>query len=1087
MMKFNRLKSRITFWFLVIGLFPVVLAVSVIYVQRIHSIHERSYEKLTTIRDLKMERLNNWIFEREGDLKTASADKELEDIVYLKGLSLLEKRQHPAYQIIHRILNRYLDQYKAYDELFILDPVTGAVVVSSNQQSDGDIKKMEEYFTMALSTRNLYIQDIYYSKTLNHLTMAFSIPIFNPEKEIIGIMVARVNLDESLYPLLLDRVGLGETGETLIVDEKGLALNELRWYENAPLNLYITAAPAMKAAAGETGIIETGDYRNKQVLAAYGYISKTGWGFVCKQDISEVNAPINPMLTNFLIILLVSFIVVFLSSRIVARSLTQPIAQMKDVAVRISEGDLSARNEKITADELGVMATAFNYMADAISKRFKVKDAVSEISGAIVKAMDINNYAHSLLVAFADQLNANLAVFYVLNEQAGQFEHFCSIGAIEKMLTPFRADNPEGEMGLAVSTKQIQYIQSLPYDTMFSFRTSAGNINPKELITIPLVIDDTVIALISIASLHPFPPESIEIVKEAMPEINATYANMMANERTRVLAEDLKEMNWKLKSQSEELQSQSEELHMTSEELQEQNMQLEIQSKEVEEANRLKSEFLANMSHELRTPLNSILTLSRVLIRQAKEKLDDEENNYLEIVERNGKQLLNLINDILDLSKIEAGRLVLSIAPVNLKNILTSIKESLNPLAAEKDLKITLNAPRNLPKIQTDENRLIQVLSNIIGNSVKFTNQGGIDIDLSYNSREVQIDISDTGVGIPDEELSTIFDEFTQVDGSSTRQFSGTGLGLAIVDKLVSALEGEIRVTSKVGEGTVFTVILPIHWPGGNLFENDPNNSSAPKKFKKLRKKRSHDIAPTILIVEDNTVVISQMKQILSREGFSVAIAEGGEQAINYMREQVPDGIILDLMMPGMDGFEVLDQMRSTEETANIPVLILTAKDLTKEDLSRLRSNNIQQLVQKGDIDMKGLLKKISFMLGEPVDNNGEERPGILLIEDNPEDLIALKSLLIDANNLRVAKDVKSGLEEARKSTPDLILVDLSLPKEEYIKTIERIVLSDEAQGAKVIVITAWAMKEDQQAFLDTGCDYLITKPIDPDEFIALI
>ena len=265
-----------------------------------------------------------------------------------------------------------------------------------------------------------------------------------------------------------------------------------------------------------------------------------------------------------------------------------------------------------------------------------------------------------------------------------------------------------------------------------------------------------------------------------------------------------------LKDRTNKLETSQKSLVFLLEDVNEARAELELQKEQVEEANRLKSEFLSNMSHELRTPLNSIMALSRVLILQAKNKLSDEENNYLEIVERNGKHLLELINDILDLSKIEAGKMDINRTSFSLNTMLRNVKDSILPIAQEKNLDIKLFVPDNLSNIKTDELKLQQVLQNIIGNAVKFTEKGNIEINTNFDSKYVYVNVKDSGIGINENELSYIFDEFRQADGSSSRNYQGTGLGLAIAKKLMNILGGAINVKSKKGEGTIFTVTIPI-------------------------------------------------------------------------------------------------------------------------------------------------------------------------------------------------------------------------------------------------------------------------------------
>jgi len=473
-------------------------------------------------------------------------------------------------------------------------------------------------------------------------------------------------------------------------------------------------------------------------------------------------------------------------------------------------------------------------------------------------------------------------------------------------------------------------------------------------------------------NIQKFSEESYDILKQSWAVINTSYSNLMANERTRIFSESLARSNQQLEAQKEELQDQAEEIQQTSEELQEQNIELEAQRNQVEAANKLKSEFLSNMSHELRTPLNSIMALSRVLMTQAKDKLNDEENNYLEIVERNGKHLLSLINDILNLSKIEAGKMDIMPEFVSVGPLLQIIRENMLTLSEERGLNFTLSIPDNLPQVETDESKLHQILTNIIGNAVKFTQQGSVDILVNNDKENIFIEVKDSGIGISKEALPHIFDEFRQVDGSASRQYEGTGLGLAIANKITKILGGIINVKSKPGVGSVFTITIPIRWYLDKLTD-DANSSkiisaqTTENKIPELNDdlKTLKPVSETrILLVEDNPDAIIQLQAILEKEGYIIDVAGGGQQAIDYLKHTIPDGVILDLMMPDIDGFEVLQKIKSNKKTKNIAVLILTAKDLNKEELKKLRSNNIQQLIHKGDVDIDGLLNKVQLMLG---------------------------------------------------------------------------------------------------------------------------
>ena len=1124
-LRFKSIRTRLIFWFLFLALIPLTVGILITFNQHKQTIEQETFEKLTAIRDLKVQQLEAWLDARMGDVQVMAGDFEIRGLEHIFDKKEKSAKDIEKIEIARELLNRNLSNYDDYEEIFIIGANTGLIEISTTQGFIGNKKSQNLYFTVPLETGEIYIKDIYYSKILNRPQMTISLPIYCLEhnKHIIGILVARIDLENSLYNLLANRIGLGETGETLIVNKDVVALNELRWYNNAPLNLHISAEPAVNAAQGKTDITITKDYRGEDILAAYTYISETGWGLVCKQDLYELNAPIREMVLIFIIIFIITSIVIALIAFSISKSISKPIVDLNTIAQKIGTGDLSVRNTFTSNDELGSLAMELNNMADMTESRIKIQKGVSDISEIMIGQTSMQEFGSNMLKQLMEITRANMSTFYILNEATSEYEHFVSVGANEELLKPFNARNPEGEIGNAISKKKIYYLRDIPEDTIFKFKTTAGDANPREIITIPVLAENIVVALISLVNIHRFSKECYDILNQSWTGINTSYSNLIANERTRVFADQLSRTNQQLeaqteelKDQAEELQDQAEELHRASKELQEQNLELDAQKKQVEAANKLKSEFLSNMSHELRTPLNSIMALSRVLIMQAKDKLNDEENSYLEIVERNGKNLLLLINDILDLSKIEAGKMEIMPNRISVGSLLRTVKENLQSLADDKDLTLIFSVTENLPKVETDESRLHQVLTNIISNAIKFTEKGSVKISVNHDSENVSIEIKDTGIVISKEALPNIFDEFIQADGTSSRQYEGTGLGLTIANKMTNILGGNIKVNSKLGKGSVFIITIPVKWHEDIVNTGAPNIDTAwlesqDNTIFEVDNERKHfkDISkPHVLIVEDNQDAIIQIKTVLENENYKVDVASSGQEALDYFQHTIPDGIILDLMMPDVDGFEVLEKLRSTEETKNIPVLILTAKDLTHKDLARLSENNIQQLIQKGDVDIEGLLYKLEIMLGnrpvlksqpeprnpqpatgkwQPQQKNETDLPNILVVEDNPDNMTTIKAILKGKYNIVEAIDGEQGLMMAQLHMPDLILLDMALPKMDGEEIVQILKGNNETKNIMVIAVTAQAMKGDKERLLEVGCDGYVPKPVDPEALLGEI
>ena len=1200
-LRFKSIRTRLLFWFLFLSLSPLLIGIATTYYQQKNAIEQETIHKLTAIRDLKVQQLEQWFEERNGDMKTMAGDYEIRGLEGIFDKKNKSPEDIDKINIARELLKRNQRNFGDYEEIFIIGVNTGMVELSSIISSNNDNKYHDSYFSVPLETGKIYMKDIYFSNTTGSPQMTFSIPIFCLEHntDIIGILVARINLQQSLYKLLFNRVGLGETGETLIVNEDVIALNELRWYENAPLNLKISAEPAVRAAKGETGITVTKDYRGEEILAAYTYLPKMGWGFVSKQDTKELNQPIQSLLKNLGLLLLISSLFVIIIVYWLINRISKPIVDISAATKKIKAGDYTVRTYVNSQDELASLSESINEMTASIDSRDLTQKAVSDISDVMIGQSSMQDFGSELLKKLMDITGANMSTFYILNELSSEYEHFVSVGAKEESLQPFNSDNPEGEFGNVLSQKSIYYLRNIPKNTIFKYKTTAGEATPQEMITLPIIVDSSVVAIISLINIHKFNKECYDILKQSWVAINASYSSLMSNERTTILAEQLSNNNQKLEAQTEELQDQAEEmqdqaaeLQHTSEELQEQNLELSLQRKQVEAANSLKSEFLSNMSHELRTPLNSIMALSRVLIMQVKDKLTEEENNYLEIVERNGKRLLSLINDILDLSKIEAGKMEIIPVSMSVGSLLFTIKENMQATSMQKGVAITLNLPDDLPKVETDETRLYQVFTNIISNAVKFTEKGSVDIAVKYDNENVIVTIKDTGIGIPKDVLPYIFDEFRQADGSSSRQFEGTGLGLAIGNKMIKILGGKIEAASKLGEGSVFTVTLPINWYEGKIDDDEINyidNSTNtvddlilvvdddPKVSKNICEylneagyititassgKEALDLAErflpvaitldiimpemdgwevlqklkdnqktkdipviiisvsndrdtgvalgavgyinkpvskniliseiyklnkapdTVMIVDDNNFELNQMSSIIKSEKIDTILASTGGQCLSMLEDEIPDILVLDLMMPGMDGFDVLDKIRKKKETNDLPVIIVTAKDLTVEDRSRL-SGQISSVVAKSDTTQSDLYKEVKRIiddLNQPIktiiSKNDSSKKRILIVEDNPDAIIQVKAVLENKNYLvDVAEGGQQALDYIKFTIPDGIIMDLMMPEIDGFDVLEKLRSSETSKNVPVLILTAKDLtKKDLKRLSSNNIQQLIYK-----------
>ncbi len=777
---------------------------------------------------------------------------------------------------------------------------------------------------------------------------------------------------------------------------------------------------------------------------------------------------------------------------ILARNIRKPLTELSYVTKLFKDGEMDARSSYASHNEFGLLSSTFNDLAKNIQAEFLINDKTSKLSEVMLSENDAHQFCHVLLSNLLEETGSQIGAVYLLNDEKTEFERFEYIGMDVEGNKTFSAVNFEGEFGPALATKKIQIINNIPNDTSFTFSTVSGKFKPREIITIPIVSGTETVALISLATIKSYSINSLRLINAILGTLNARMDGILAYRKVIGFTQQLEHKN-------NELDAQKKELSQKTNELTEQNIELEMQKKELNEANRLKTNFLSNMSHELRTPLNSVIALSGVLNRRLNGKVPEEEYSYLDVIERNGKQLLSLINDILDLSRIEAGHEEVEIKKFSVSDLIHDIVEMIEPQAIHKNLRLNYVPNMNLPMISSDFEKCRHILQNIVVNAVKFTDEGSVEITTEAKNEFIHIAVTDTGIGIDKQFLPHIFDEFRQADDSNSRKNSGTGLGMAIAKKYASLLDASISIKSEKDKGSTFTLSLPLHFSSKQLV-SDPNDSIQLKTVyeNKLTVDELNKKDKTILLVEDTEAIVIQMKDMLEIEGYSVVVARNGSEALDQITRKIPDGMILDLMMPEVDGFEVLKRIREVAITAHLPVIILTAKYVTEKELSFLKHNHILQLILKGDINKDQLLEVVAKMMfrGEKEHETHGEKPRlkpisgtpvVLVVEDNADNIITIRALLEGRCSVIEADNGIKGVEMAKKHQPHLILMDIALPGINGIDALHEIRRDSALQQIPVVAVSASAMKGDREDFIAYGFDGYISKPIDNNVFAKTV
>lgn len=521
--------------------------------------------------------------------------------------------------------------------------------------------------------------------------------------------------------------------------------------------------------------------------------------------------------------------------------------------------------------------------------------------------------------------------------------------------------------------------------------------------------------------------------------------------------------------------------------IEERTAELSAANAELARAARLKDEFLASMSHELRTPLNAILGMSEGLLEEVGGPITDKQRKSLHSIEESGRHLLSLINDILDVSKIEAGKMQLEIEPVSAKTICQASLRLIKQSAYEKQLKVSSHFDSSVDTIQADERRLKQILVNMLSNAVKFTPENGkIGLEMVGNAEEqvIHFTVWDTGIGISPEQLPKLFKPFIQLDSRLSRHYSGTGLGLVLIQRMAEMHGGSVSIESQVGQGSRFTVSLPWHIEQSNKpFFGSTLNPEYQLKNSNLNIHR-------VLIIEDSSIVADQYRRYLNEFGVKEVVHLCTVTSLKEIVEFDPDVIILDIFLPDIPGWHILTQLKAETQTQNIPVIIASVIDERSRGLALgaaeylvkpISGDQLQQVLVKVLPASTSTPGQIKTKITTPVVSSPYqgEAPLILLAEDSEANINTIHDYLLNKGyRLIVARNGLEAITRAQEEIPDMILMDIQMPEMDGLEAIRRIRSNNQLAHTSIIALTALAMSGDREKCLAAGANAYISKPI---------
>ncbi len=808
---------------------------------------------------------------------------------------------------------------------------------------------------------------------------------------------------------------------------------------------------------------------------------------------------------------------------LLADNLTNQVRAIAEVATAVTKGDLTRSIQVEASGEVADLKDNINTMIDNLrlttdrnTEQDWLKTNLARFTGMLQGQRDLSSVGRMLLSELAPLVDAQQGVIYQMESEES---------ASMVLLSAFAADGPDGRLrrlkvgegllGQCAAEKRRMLISNLPENTI-PIRSGLFEAVPRNVIVLPVLFEDRVKAVIELASLSTFTASHLAFLEQLTASIGIVLNSIEATMQTEGLLKQSQQLATELQTQQKELQQTNEQLAQKAQQLAEQNVEVERKNQEIEQARRAlegkakelaltskyKSEFLANMSHELRTPLNSILVLGQQLTDNPDGNLTPRQVEFARTIHGAGTDLLNLISDILDLSKIESGTVSVDAEEVFFASLLDMVARPFRHEAESRRLSFEVHSDAHLSRsLVTDSKRLQQVLKNLLSNAFKFTEHGGVNLSVSVATggwsddhpilttaaSVVAFEVSDTGIGIPSEKQRIIFEAFQQADAGTSRKYGGTGLGLAISRELASLLGGEIQLRSTPGRGSTFTLYLPQTYVGPSVPAvalSERKTGFLPRQLSPATELTIEHIADdraalqpgeaVLLIVEDDPHYARVLVDLSRDKGFKVLVAMNGAEALDLAREFHPTAISLDVFLPDMLGWTVLNHLKQDPGTRHIPVQMLTLDEDRHHGLSR----GAFAFVTKPTTP-----EGLESALARIKQYTAPRRKRLLVVEDNPAEQFSIRELLgHDDIDVSMATSGAEALSAVTQQPFDCVVLDLRLPDMTGFEVLERMGDTPTLNDLPVVVFTGKELSPEEDARLHTLARSVVVKGVESPE-----
>jgi signal transduction histidine kinase/DNA-binding response OmpR family regulator/HAMP domain-containing protein len=934
-------------------------------------------------------------------------------------------------------------------------------------------------------------------------------------------------------------------GKTLVDSTENRLFEEMFTHFQSYKTYYQTLQNYILASKFEEGLaFRTKDDNLTRRACRTSILNLTNYKSLFASNIYTANSLLKQKTATTIYLVLLSGILSALLIGIwITGSIRKGLTKLMSVTQSITEGNFNNNIDISSGDEVGILARSVNTMQTFLlnsreesTSQDWLKTGYSRLNDVMRGVPDMNTFASNVITEVASWTGAKIGAFYILSDDK-ENNAFLLTGSYaytkrKNLSNIFKSG--EGLIGQAALEKQQILLKNVPEDYI-RITSGLGEAVPKFICLTPVVHENKVTAVIETGTLEEMTELKQEYIKQCTITIAITLASLKSREdlnrelqRSKELSEELQVQQVELKASNEELEEQTqllrhseetlknqqEELRVSNEELEEKNQSLQLQKKEITKikeeveikaeelttASKYKSEFLANMSHELRTPLNSLLILSKVLSENKKGNLSDDQVESANVIYRSGNDLLSLINEILDLSKIEAGQMDVNIEKINVRSIAEKLKSDFKHMTDEKGLTLKIEVHENAPAtIETDIKRLEQIIKNLTSNAIKFTKKGSVTISFKDAPAEVNlfrcglsrencfaVSVTDTGIGIPAEKQKIIFEAFQQAEGGTAREYGGTGLGLSISRELAAMLGGEIQLVSEPGKGSEFSVYLPVKLNPSMRAISDKQPGIDPiKEPPRIKPARSYETVAddrvdlkdnnsnSILIIEDDPSFAKLLADQCHEKGFKALVALTGEEGIDLATGYLPAAIVLDLHLPGISGWDVLETLKSNQTTRHIPVHIMSVDDLTIEAFRKGAIGYLIKPPRKEQLD--AAFTKIGEMISRPVKD-------LLVVEDDKNLCSAITTLIGNGDvHTKAVATGKNAIKELKTKKFDCMILDLGLPDMTGFELLEKLE-EDGVYIPPVIIYTGKDLTLSEEMRLRKYAESIIIKGVKSEE-----